>query len=67
MCEQLLPHVFFLLRLKLKWLRNDGWKGFIATCTYSQESLPSLKCKFDIVLSVPLPPNRNLMKLEKRS
>ena len=60
---------FFLFRLKLIWLKNGGVKAFIVTCIFLRiiTSLSSLKYKSEILVSVFLSVDQNLVKLGKRS
>ena len=56
---------FFLLRCKLKWSKNGGTKVFIVTCIIFRITTFFIKYKSDIVFSVLLSLDQNLMKLEK--
>ena len=54
---------FFLFRLKVKWLKNGGAEVFIVTCILFRK-FTLLKDKSDIIFSVSLSLDQNLMKLE---
>ena len=63
-----LPRVFFIFRLKLKWLKNGGTNVFIVTYIFLRIIIFfTLKYKSDIVFSVSRSLDQNFMKLEKRS
>ena len=62
----LIPSHFFLFRLKLKWLEKGEAKVFIVTCIFLRIITFIIKYKPDIVFSVFLSLDQNLMKLEKR-
>ena len=57
---------FFLFTLKLKWLKNGGPKAFIATCIFFRIIIFFIKYQFDIVFSVFLWLDQNLLKIEKQ-